>query len=89
MSESAIRQRARRRGYLVRKSRRQLSFDNQGKYMVIDANRNCIVLCGHYNATLADVGDFLKRTTVRPLGRCKTGGRGDPGAQEAPRSCRL
>ena len=59
MNESAVRGRARRLGYLVRRSRRQPSCDNYGDYMLVEAGRNLCVLGGRFDATLEEIADFL------------------------------
>jgi hypothetical protein len=59
LSESAIRARAQRAGYAVRKSRSMLSLDNHGCYMLVDARRNWIVRGQRFDFTLEDIADFL------------------------------
>jgi hypothetical protein len=44
MSESAVRARARTRGYHIRKSQDSMHFDNYGKYTLIDSYPNAVVL---------------------------------------------
>src|SRR6516165_3777741 len=44
MSESAVRARARTRGYHIRKSQGSMHFDNYGKYTLIDSYPNAVVL---------------------------------------------
>ena len=57
--EQRMRALARRHGYLVRKSRRAVSLDNLGDYMLVEAARN-IVVCGErYDATLEEIAQFL------------------------------
>ena len=43
-TESAVRKRARRDGYRVMKSRRQVSLDNHGEFTLLDADGNYPVL---------------------------------------------
>ena len=60
--ESAVRSRARRMGYLLRKSRQRTNVpnaDNHGEYMLVEANRNFVVLGGRFDATLQDISTFL------------------------------
>jgi hypothetical protein len=59
ISESAIRARAQRAGYAVRKSRRMLSLDNHGQYMLVDADHNWVVRGKRFDFTLEDIADFL------------------------------
>ena len=44
MSESAVRARARTRGYHTRKSQDSMHFDNYGKYTLIDSYPSAVVL---------------------------------------------
>lgn len=56
-TESSIRRKAARRGYVVRKSRAWKCAprsDNHGDYMLIEASRNRIVLGKRFDATLDD-----------------------------------
>jgi hypothetical protein len=60
--ESRVRSMARRRGYLVRKSRERLhvpNLDNFGDYMLIDASTNFVVLGSRFNTSLADIETYL------------------------------
>ncbi len=53
---------ARRKGYVVRKSRQRNyvpNLDNHGYYMLLDAERNLIVLGSRFDATLGDIEQFL------------------------------
>jgi len=64
-NESTFRSRARRRGYYVEKSRQWKHvphLDNFGRYMLIDANSNFVVLGARYDATLEDIDAFLKES---------------------------
>ena len=59
-TESAIRRRARTRGYVLRKSRaRNLHYDNQGKYMLIRADGNWLVLGERFDASLEDIARYV------------------------------
>jgi hypothetical protein len=61
LSESAVRSRARRHCYVLRKSRQRRhvpSLNNRGDYMVLDFN-NRIVLGERFNATLEDIHEYL------------------------------
>ena len=57
--ESPVRFRAARQGYVLRKSRARISSDNHGEYMLIDAERNFVVLGARFNATLEDIQTYL------------------------------
>lgn len=60
MSESAVRARARRMGFEVRKSRdRSIHMDNLGDFMLVNAAVNGIVLGSRYNATLEEITEYL------------------------------
>jgi hypothetical protein len=54
-----VRSRAKRAGYAVKKSRGMLSINNRGEFMLINANRNWIVLGQRFDATLNEIVDFL------------------------------
>jgi hypothetical protein len=58
-SESTLRRRAREYGYVIRKSRAGESVDQLGAFMLIDADRNLIVLGERFDASLADISEFL------------------------------
>jgi hypothetical protein len=60
MTESSVRKLAAKRGYLLRKSRRAISVDNHGSYMVIEASRNLIVLGSRFDATLDEIEEWLR-----------------------------
>jgi hypothetical protein len=51
---------AKRQGYHLRKSRRRQSPDDLGAYCLIDAETNFIVLGEHFEASLAEIADFLR-----------------------------
>lgn len=59
-SESAIRARAKRSGCLLRKSRRDISLDNFGEYMLVDGSTNTVVRGGRFDADLNEVAEFLE-----------------------------
>ncbi len=56
--EGRLRSKA-RMGLRMTKSRRALSFDNKGGFMLIDANRNFVMAGVGYNLTLDDVERLL------------------------------
>jgi len=60
LNESTVRTRAARQGYALRKSRARFSSDNHGEYMLIDAERNFVVLGERFNATLEDIQTYLE-----------------------------
>ncbi len=60
MTENNVRRLARRMGYVVRKSRRAIGPDNAGAFMLIDANRNAVVLGPRYDATLEEIASWLR-----------------------------
>jgi hypothetical protein len=59
LTETAVRSRARRARYVARKSRRQTDLDNLGRFMLVDAETNLVVLGSRFDATLTDVVNFL------------------------------
>jgi hypothetical protein len=60
-TESAVRSRAKRANYVVRKSRSHvISSVNRGKFMLMNI-RNCIVLGERFNASLEDIAEYLDR----------------------------
>lgn len=59
MTENAIRRLADRNGYRLCKSRRHISLDNHGEYMLLDTETNCVVLGSRYDASLEDVRAWL------------------------------
>jgi hypothetical protein len=62
INESAIRGRAKRAGYVIRKSREWKhvpNIDNYGQYSLIDAYTNCVVLGARFDASLEQIDDFL------------------------------
>jgi len=61
LNESTVRSRARRRGYVIRKSRQWKHVphgNNYGDYMLVSFN-NCVVLGERFDATLDDIDEFL------------------------------
>lgn len=62
ISESTLRSRARRHGYMLRKSRRKrLSQWDHCGYMLIHVDTNIAVVGPYVDASLQDVADFLAR----------------------------
>ena len=60
--ENGIRRLARRYGYAVRKSRGRKYVphaDNFGEFMLVEANRNLVVLGERFDASLDDIEFFL------------------------------
>jgi hypothetical protein len=63
--EQRLRKRARRREFAIRKSRaRNLHFDNQGLYVLVDYN-NFVVLGERFDASLDEIEEYLK--DINPL----------------------
>lgn len=59
--ESRIRGLANRRGYRVEKSRqRSLHIENQGMFMLIQADINQLVLGVHYDASLEEIEAYIR-----------------------------
>jgi hypothetical protein len=59
-TESAVRARAKRNGYLLHKSRRNIGLDNLGQYMLVDAETNTVALGSHFDADLNVIAQFLE-----------------------------
>lgn len=59
LSKSALRRRARKLGFVIRKSRAAESTDQCGGFMLIEADRNLIVLGGRFDATFDDIAAIL------------------------------
>jgi hypothetical protein len=59
-SERSVRRLAGRRGYRVTKSRSSPSLDNCGEYCLVDDRNHC-VLGARYDASLADIVDYLRQ----------------------------
>ena len=68
VTESAVRARAKSRGYYVCKSRdRSTHFDNHGDFMLVEAYRNLVVLGVRFDASLKEISDHL--ADIKPEGR--------------------
>jgi hypothetical protein len=64
-NESAIRRKAKRYGYFVRKSReRTFHSNNLGEFMLLDVQHNMPILGWDYGASLEDIADFLSDEEV-------------------------
>ena len=60
-TEDCLRSRARRQGYVLRKSRTQVdNHKNFGHYWLVEVKRNLAVLGARFDATLEDIETFLK-----------------------------
>ena len=58
--ENRVRRKAARHSYRVAKSRCHFAhMDNLGEFMLIDNNRNAIVLGQRYDSTLDEIEDWL------------------------------
>jgi hypothetical protein len=58
-SEATLRARAKRHGYVIRKSRQSI-LDNLGNYMLVDGETNAVVLGSRFEADLEDIAQFLE-----------------------------
>ena len=58
-SESRIRKLATRCGYRVLKSRKAISADNLGDYMLVDARGNFLVIGPRFDASLDEIEQYL------------------------------
>jgi hypothetical protein len=60
ISESALRRRAKRQGYLLRKSRARIrDSNNRGMYVLYNAHSGNVVLGPYFDASLEDIENFL------------------------------
>jgi hypothetical protein len=60
ISESAVRARAKTRGYFLRRSRQRSTHgNNHGQFMLLDFN-NRIIFGERFDATLERIADFLQ-----------------------------
>ena len=64
LSEKSRENKLRRRlidecGYTLRKSRKSISLDNLGEYMIVDAYTNGVVRGARFDWSLDDVEEFL------------------------------
>ena len=57
--ERRLRKIAQKQGLLLRKSRSQLSMDNQGGYMIVDPDTNAVVAGGRFDLDLDAVEAWL------------------------------
>ena len=58
--ERVLRSRARKLGYVIRKSRsRSIHEDNLGKYALVNKDSNSVVLGERFDATLEEIADYL------------------------------
>jgi hypothetical protein len=68
-TESFVRYLARRKGYRLRKARGQVSSRNYGQFMLVEAQRNIVVLGSYFDAPLQDVMEWLTESEeVQPEG---------------------
>lgn len=58
--EQQLRRALNKAGYSLRKSRKQISIDNLGDYMIVDVFTNCVVAGSRYNMTLDDVTNWMQ-----------------------------
>jgi hypothetical protein len=58
--ENRLRRLCQRKGWAMRKSRAQLSLDNHGGYMLVDIDRNWIVVGERFDLSLDGVESWLE-----------------------------
>lgn len=63
--ESRLRSKAKRLGYRLSKSRRRVSIDNFGHYMLVDSDNNYVVAGVRHELTLADIEAWLNDAEVK------------------------
>jgi len=60
VKESALRARARKLGYAIRKSRsRSIHEDNLGRYALVKEDSNLVVLGERFDASLEEIAEYL------------------------------
>lgn len=59
VNEPAVRRRVERAGYVMRKSRHEIGFDNWGEFRLIDAETNVVVLGSQFDASLVQIAEFI------------------------------
>ena len=60
--ENKLRRRLRNEyGYLLRKSRKLMSLDNLGEYMIVDACTNGVIRGARFDWSLDDIEQFLDK----------------------------
>ena len=57
--EQNVRRTLSKEGYSLHKSRKPISVDNLGQYMVVDCRTNAVVLGNRYDYSLNDILDWL------------------------------
>lgn len=58
--EQQLHRALRKEGYSLRKSRKAVSIDNLGGYMIVNSYRNVVVAGSRYELSLDDVADWLE-----------------------------
>ena len=58
--ENKLRRALNKAGYVLHKSRRSISPDNLGGYMIVDLYGNCVVAGSRFDLSLEDVEGWLK-----------------------------
>ena len=57
--EQKLRRALNKNGYILRKSRKPISINNLGEYMVVDAFTNAVVVGARFEYSLDDITDFF------------------------------
>lgn len=57
--EQKLRRALNKCGYSLRKSRKRISLDNFGGYMIVDQHINCVVAGSRFDLSAENVQDFL------------------------------
>lgn len=58
--EQKLRRALNKHGYSLRRSRKPISIDNMGEYMIVEIFSNSVVAGFRFNLSLADVADWLR-----------------------------
>jgi hypothetical protein len=58
--EQQLRRALRKEGYSLHKSRKAVSIDNLGGYMIVNSYRNVVVAGSRYELSLDDVAEWLE-----------------------------
>lgn len=58
--EQQLRRALNKHGYSLRRSRKPISIDNMGEYMIVDIFSNSVAAGSRFDLTLADVAAWLR-----------------------------
>lgn len=58
--EQKLRRALNKHGYSLRRSRKPISIDNMGEYMIVDIFSNSVAAGSRFDLSLTDVADWLR-----------------------------